>query len=777
MPGQDYRIPIAVMSAVAGAYTLTLFRQLPPGELLPVAILVALLLCAVRRVRIAAAFAAGFCVMWVSSAEILNDRLEHTRTGREFDLSGEILSFPVASGDAVRFIFAPADTTYLPHTIRLTWYEPQYLPKIGELWHLRVRLQRPRGLSNPGGFDYSGWLFRQGIGATGFVVADGDNRRRLAKQPDLLPALRQRFVDRVGATLPHDSAAAVLMAIGVGARHGISRQEWDVYASTGTSHLMAISGLHIGLAAAAFFWLSWLLLSPFCQRICVRDVAVLCALLAAVLYAAVSGFAVPARRALLMLALFSITAMMRRQSDSTVTLAVAALAIFAADPLSILSAGFRMSFVAVSVLLFGQISSVRQNSIVGSQLFGSFLTGVVRLFRLQVLLLCGLFPLSILVFDRFAIAAPIVNMLVLPVFNFISVPFCLFGLLCDGPLQAVGDLLLRFSYDSIKISLLLINSVATEPRIRFETAALSPIMIGVAIVPVTFVVLPQGWPGRKIAFLAMLAVLIYKPATPPQGCADYTVLDVGQGLAIVVQTNSHSLIYDTGPLLRNGNDLARLVVLPFVRDRGLANIDKVIISHADLDHAGGLYTILKQLDVDEFLVGEQIDSVPHSMQACQAGMTWEWDSVSFRILHPQNRNAWDGNNISCVLLIEIGTHRLLLTGDIESPVETLLAHRNILPPVSAVVVPHHGSGTSSGNELVVSLEADLAIVSAGFANRWGMPKVDVVRRWKLSGSRLVNTATSGALSQRLCNGLPPGRLARSRIDSMRYWHDTAIDND
>jgi len=773
MVTRDRHISLIGLALLLGAYSLLVCRQLPGTILLVPCALLGVVLFACRRTRYAGAFSLGFAVIWLAAIDNLGDRLEPVLAGQDINLLGRVAEFPQQASGSIRFVFEPLDRADLPQRIRLGWYTTEFYPQPGETWHLRVRLRRPRGLANPDGFDFNGWLFRQGIGATGYVLETGDNRRLLARQADIVSRIRQRIVGRISALLPDDDASAVLMAIGVGARHKITRAAWDAYAASGTTHLMAISGLHIGLAAGSFFMLAWALLGPVCQRNNVRDVAIMLAIVAAGVYAEVSGFAVPARRAFLMALLLAAALLLRRRLSKTGVFAISAMLVFLSDPVAILTPGFMMSFAAVALLQIVVSRFSRQDELAGSTTLGRAVATIRGLSLLQWALLGGLFPMSVLLFDRFAIAAPLVNLLVLPVFNFVTVPFCLFGMLLDGPLQDAGDALLWCSYQSIRLVLALVAKVAAQPWIQFETSQFSPFMVITACIPCIVAVLPAGWPGRRIAVLSIVAIIVFKPSSPSPGCLEYTVLDVGQGLASILRTARHTLVFDTGPAYRGGNDVAQLVVLPFLRSQGVRRVDKLIVSHSDLDHAGGLHSLLAKIEVREILLGEEVDNLWRQSRPCRAGSSWVWDGVRFDIVHPHNRSAWDGNNLSCVLRASVAKHQVLFTGDIEAPVEILLAYRTMLAPATVVVVPHHGSGTSSSTALVQAVRPNLAIVSAGFANRWGMPKDAVVRRWQAGGAQVVNTAYAGAISQKLCAGEEAGRVRQTRDDARRFWHDLA----
>lgn len=764
-------MPAIVLCILSGAYSLEILRQLPAAALFwPVAALAVGCLL-VPRLRLPGACLLGFTLMWHAAQNHIDDRLDPSWQKQALTIDATIIDFPVYASDTLRFFAAPVGRPDLPRRLRLSWYQPPDLPSAGELWRLQVKLRRPHGYANPHSFDYEGWLFRKGIGATGYVLDDGENRQLRALPADLISRIRGHFVARVAALLPDDDAAAVLMAIGVGARHKITREQWDRYAASGTSHLMAISGLHIGLAAGSIFLLCRVLLAPFCTRRNVRDLAALVAILAAGAYAMVSGMAVPAQRALLMALVIAFALAFRRRIPIGAMLAIPALVIFLFDPIAILLPGFMLSFAAVGILIVCGRQYFRQTVFSAGQFAGSLATNTRRLVYLQFALLAGLFPLTVFVFDRVAIAAPLVNLLALPIFNFFTVPLCLFGMLLDGPLQAAGDTLLRWAYESIRIVLMLVKFVAERPELRISIPAFPSAFALVVVLPLLHVILPVGWPGRRLAWIAIVAVLLYKPPPPPAGCLDYWVLDVGQGLAVVLRTHQHVLLYDTGPAFRSGTNTADLVIMPFLQNVGIERLDKLIVSHADQDHAGGLKSLLRKYAADQVLVGEAVEQSQSPQIQCTAGVHWSWDEVRFEILHPRNSSAWEGNNRSCVVLVSIGSTRLLLTGDIEAPVETLLVHASGLTRADIVLVPHHGSATSSSAPFVAALQPALAVVSAGFGNRWGMPRADVVQRWEHAGARVLNTAMEGAISQRICSSGEVGPVHRARVDSRKYWHD------
>ena len=755
---------------LSGAYTLSFLRSLPTDELfLPLLLLTGI---AARRVRtrLFACFLFGFAAMWLAAWVVIDDRLDPALQGEAISMVARVADFPRTTGATLRFVVEPENRPDLPARVRLSWYDPEMVPGFGEVWQLHVRLRRPHGYSNPGGFDYEGWLFRQQIGTTGYVVSHTDNQRISAVPNGSMGQFRQQFVNRVTELLPDDDAAAVLLAVAVGARHRITREQWDRYAVTGTSHLMAISGLHIGLAAAGVFLLAWGIFAPICRCLNVRDLALAIAVLAAGMYAAVSGFAVPAQRAFLM-ALLAAAAVLGRHKLSVANLvAIPCIVLLLANPVAIHAPGFKLSFGAVAVLLWSLQGHVHREPLHSVRWVAQAIANLRRLGFLQIALLTWLFPLTTLMFGRFSLIAPLMNILILPLFNFITVPFSLIGMILQGPLQDLGDPLLLVAYHSIRAVLSLVAFAVELPAVRVEVPPLQGLVVVIATLPVMYVLFPAGWPGRKLAWVAMAAILFYRLPAPPTGCLEYHVLDVGQGLAVVLRAGEHTLLFDTGPSFRSGTNTADLVVIPFLQSRGIDRLDTLVVSHADQDHAGGVETIASRFAIGTTYVGEKMPGLALQQKTCSTAAAWTSNGVRFRFLHPAPETSWEGNNASCVLEVVTGGHKLLLTGDIEIPVEVALLENGLVGGANTVIVPHHGSRTSSSTDFVARLKPQLAIVSAGFGNRWGFPKDDIVRRWEHAGARLLDTATSGAIGQRICVAGGVAGISRERPESRKYWH-------
>jgi len=758
----------ACLLFLAGVYALQLSSFASDSDPLTgsfVAIILVLLWWRVRAVLVAAA---GVALFAFAATSVIDQRIATQFVGDSMVVEVRIIDFPQRKGLNVNFAAENLNNSRVPRRIRLSWYQPPVGIRFGDVWQLELRLRRPRGSSNPDDFDYEAWLLRERVGAVGYVV-DG-HRNLLLRSGDLhaIGRLRQRVVDRVMALVPETETAAVLAAISVGARHLLTAEQWQRYARTGTSHLMAISGLHVGLAAAGGYFLAALGAGLLRLRKNQHFIATIVAACVAVGYALLSGSAVPAQRASLMIAIVAASVLWRRQVQPLTTIAAAATLIVLGSPLASMAAGFKLSFSAVLVLIW--LAQRYQGDVVGRRLLKP-VVAVRQLAGVQILLLLGLLPLTALMFGRVALLAPLVNLVAVPLFSVVTVPLTLAGLLLDGSLQPFGDRILLLAGSSIGLIQMLIDRVAGWPMASTTVAAVSGHAWLIIAAPLLWVALPPGWPGRAVAFPAMIALLCYQPQRPPIGCADIDVLDVGQGLSVVVSTRQYVLLFDTGPSYRGGSDAAKTVVMPFLQARGIDRVDLLVVSHADLDHSGGFESLATGVDVVDTRLGEMLTKETHATDYCRAGESWYRDGVRFSFLHPQTDSLYQGNDASCVLLIEAGAHRLLLTGDIERPVEEHLVRDGQLPPVDVIIVPHHGSRTSSSLPFVRALSPQIAVASAGFGNRWGFPKDEVVRRWREAGATVYATATSGAIGMRLCDGGGLVSLTQNRVQERRIWHE------
>jgi competence protein ComEC len=441
-----------------------------------------------------------------------------------------------------------------------------------------------------------------------------------------------------------------------------------------------------------------------------------------------------------------------------------ALLVFVLDPVSLMTPGFCLSFGAVVLLLWFSRGFWRP----------AIALRLRKVIGMQLVLLLGLMPLTVLTFHRIALTAPVVNLLTVPVFSMVTVPLTLLGMVVRPFRDAAADSLLSLGARSIRLIEWLVGIFAELPIADITIAGVDGADTAIwciVFLPAIWVVLPRGWPGRWIAILGVVALLLYKPARPPHLCVDTHVLDVGQGLAVVLQSRQSTVLFDTGRSYRSGGSAAEQVILPFLRHQGIQSIDTLVVSHADDDHAGGVAALTRQIDIARIRVGETIPVSGRTVIECEAGEFWRSDGISYRFIHPGAGSALEGNDASCVLTVSAGGHHLVLTGDIEGAAELEVLQRYPFVSASIVLIPHHGSLTSSSPAFVNRLRPGYAIASAAHDNRWGFPKERVMRRWEGIGAVVMDTASSGAISFRLCADDGIGSLREERFRQRRFWHD------
>ncbi len=714
-----------------------------------------------------ACVAAGALLFCVHVDGIVADRLDPRLAGDSIVVTVRVTDFPQRSPGGMAFVAEPVDDARIPRRLRISWFEPPVAIRQGDVWQFELRLRPPSGVRNPGGPDFDTWMLRDRSGAAGYVADGHFNRLVDSGTTGWLAARRERAVDRITAALDDDAAAAVIVALTVGARHLLTREQWERYAATGTSHLMAISGLHVGLVGAGAF----AVLAPALGLLGIRRshaAALVGGLLAATAYALMSGFAVPARRALIMLVPVVVGGLVRRVPQPAAVIAAAAGLILFLEPAAVLAPGFQLSFAAVAVLVW----AARRHAPRRRSRLRRAAGGPAQLLVLQGVLLPGLASLTVLHFDRIALVAPVVNLLAVPVFSVLVVPAALIGLLLGGPLGPVGDALLRAAGAVVGVVDGWLAHIATIDAASVPVAAIVGAGWVCLVVPVAWAVLPPRWPGRAVAWIGLAGLVLWRPPSPPAGCAAFVLLDVGQGLSAVIRTENRTLVYDTGPAYRSGGDAGQSVLVPFLRHAGTRRVDRVLISHSDLDHAGGLESLLSAYPVGHVASGDPLVAPPadRRVSRCRAGDRWTWDGVTFRVLHPPAGVPLERNDASCVLLLETGTTRVLLAGDIEAAVEAALVRSRVLPTVDVTTVPHHGSRTSSITPYVRALDARVALIPVARYNAWNLPKPDIVERWRNVGARVVSTATSGAVQVDVCaSGVT---FREYRHEHRRRWHGT-----
>ena len=685
--------------------------------------------------------------------------------------------------------------------------QPQNL-RAGERWQMTVRLKAPHGSSNPHGFDYELWLWEQGIQATGYVRAGVRNDppvRLSATHAHPVERARQTVREAIEQRIADRHLAGVLTALVVGDQAAIERADWDVFRATGVAHLMSISGLHITMFAwvasigVAAMWRRSVKLSPrLCLALPSCTAGAVGGLVLAAFYALFSGWGVPAQRTVWMLAALVVLRISGRQWPPVTTWLLAMAVVVAADPWALMQAGFWLSFIAVGVL-FATDSGASQASkstakssfylkndppvpggmrwrllggLVLQRTGGALIAGL----REQWVVTLALTPLTLLLFNQVSLVGLLANAVAIPWVTLVVTPLAMAGVLFaplwDGAAWAVQGLtwllqaLARWPLASV--------SAPTAPLWAAVAGVLGGLLIAMR--------LPLAW--RMLGVPLLLPVLWWQPPSVPAGQFELLAADVGQGNAVLVRTATHTLLYDTGPRYSNDSDAGQRVLVPLLRALG-ERVDVLMLSHRDADHIGGAPAVLAMQPAAQLLSSIEDN---HALQLqrratrCVAGQRWVWDGVTFEVLHPsasdygEDGQAPKSNAMRCVLRISTDAQSALLVGDIEAPQEARLVAQlggpggNLLK-ADVLLVPHHGSKTSSSAVFLDAVQPRIALAQTGYRNRFNHPVPVVVARYKERHIQLVDSPACGAATWQSSQ---PEEVSCQRQKAPRYWHHAGV---
>lgn len=717
---------------------------------------------------VVAAAAFAFSVSVVRSADRLAEWLPETLEARPLHFTGSVVGLPAQEDYGLRFDVEvdPADRQQqgLPSRVRLTAYfkeqAPALLPHAGDRWQWTARLKRPHGTYNPSGFDAEAWLLQEGIGATGSVSLAHAQRLpdRCETAVCQLHALRERLRARLQSTLRGNAQSGLIIALALGDQNGISDADWQRYRLLGLIHLVSISGLHITL----FAWLAMRAIQAIWRRNAwlaswrpAGQAAWIGGLIAATAYTLLSGCGIPALRTLVMLWATGVTILAGRGTRPSLLLAVALLAVLAYDPWAVWNVGFWLSFGAVALLVWqggGRIGRIgRWREAVGA----------------QSAMLVGMLPGMALFFGGTPLVAPLANAIAIPILSLGVTPLAL-GSLFWSPL----------AYPAAWLAAL--NDAILSPLTRFNTIWVLPtpttVPLCLGLIGAIWWLAPRGIPGRTAAPLLLLPLIWPLQDRPAEGDLRATILDVGQGLAVHLQTAHHDLLFDAGPGKDPTRSAGARVVVPYLHGQGITRLDGLVISHNDLDHSGGAPAVIADIRVDWLLHSLPADQPllhqVNRVQACQAGQRWNWDGVRFDVLWPTPQGAAasrNDNGHSCVIRVQASQQSLLLTADLEREQESTLLSMPSAPLRSTVlVVPHHGSKTSSGEDFLAAVAPKAAIFPVGYRNAYRHPHPTVWARYEGLDIPLYRTDRDGATVLRLENGSL--KLDSWRQLSPRYWH-------
>ena len=736
-----------MFALVAGLLVLRWLPALPPLWLLYLLPVVGLMLLPYRSYPLAL-FLFGFSWACLSAQSALDDRLAAELDGRTLWLQGQVVGLPEMRDGVVRFELAAAQSRRadLPARLRLAWYAGPEL-HAGETWRLAVRLKRPHGLVNPQSFDYEAWLLAQRIGATG-TVKTGQRVAAVEGPKAWRDSLRQRLLQ-----IDAQGREGALTALVLGDASGLSAADWRLLQDTGTVHLMVISGQHIGLLATLLYGLVaglarlgwWPRHWPWLPWACA------CAFAGALAYGWLAGFEVPVQRACVMVGLVLLWRWRFRHLGVWLPFLIALLAVLLLEPLASLQPGFWLSFGAVAWLIV----------IFGGRL-GAW-SWWRTLVRAQWAMALGLLPLLLALGLPVSASAPLANLFAVPWVGLAVVPLALLGTLLL-PVPMLGEGLLWLAGGLLELLFVLLGQMAAWLP-AWLPSALPLWSWALVACGVLLLLLPTGVPLRGMGWLLLLPLFYSPNPRPLPGQAEVWMLDVGQGTAVLLRTHGHDLLYDAGA--RFGDfDMGERVVLPSLRARGVDKLDLMLISHADNDHAGGAQAVARAMLVERVLSGEP-RGLPAVLQAsaCEAGQSWQWDGVKFATW--RWAQAADSNQASCVLLVEANGERLLLTGDIDSYAEQALLESEFDVRADWLLVPHHGSRSSSSPAFVRAVAPHAALLSRGHLNTFGHPHAEVIERYAALPARLYDNVELGAVRIQL----GAFAIAQGLRGQSRFWRE------
>jgi competence protein ComEC len=701
----------------------------------------------------------GMSLAALHGAIALEARWPAAMDGAEAVAVGRVVGIPHRDELALRFELRPLSATVDGVSVpvggvwRTSWYGPAAKVRPGDTVRLRVRLRVPHGTLNPGAFDFERYAIERRISASGTV------RQLLAHEPCdgwSIDGQRARLSTWIAEERGDGPIPGLLRALAVGDQNPVEDSAWSVLRATGTTHLVAISGFHVGLVGGFAALLAGIVLRVVPRLGLIwprRQVQALAALLAASGYSLLAGMSIPVQRTLVMIAVVLGAVLLRRALGPWTALGLAAVAVMLFDPLAVLNPGFWLSFAGVAWLLFCLGARSREDWWLS---FG----------RAQMVSALGLLPITLWFFQQGSLVGPLANLIAAPWISFVSVPLVLAatGLSGLAPGLAAATLALAERLTSLLWSLL--ERMAAWPGAEWYLPEPDPLVMLLALAGALILVLPRAVPGRALGFLLLVPLLVPRVDRPPVGAFDARIVDVGQGLAVLVTTREHAMLIDTGAAHGRGS-VAERVVVPTLRAAGVTRLDGLVVTHMDNDHAGGLDA------VDAVMAPGWLRRGGRSERGdpCRAGDSWEWDGVVFRVLHPPPHFPELGNDSACVLSIGEGAGRLLIPSDIGDAVESMLIRAEGERLRSAVLVaPHHGSRSSSSTAFLRRVRPEIAVFTVGHRNRFSHPAPEVVRRYRLIGATLLDSASSGQIHLRLDPQRGVVALREQRRAQSRWWH-------
>ncbi|MFT4059379.1 MAG: DNA internalization-related competence protein ComEC/Rec2 [Legionella sp.] len=699
-------------------------------------------------------FLSGIALAGIHQWLILPQGLPEFAVIPKAKIEGKIVSIPIQSPAKTQFLFSLERYNNQPAQglVQLTWYRHALPLKQGQYWQFTVKLKKPRNFLNPGGFDYVISLSKRHIFWTGYILATENKLHSQIHESFNWLILREHLANQLSALAPNQATAGIVEALTLNITRHISQKDWELFRRTGTIHLFGISGEHIALISGLIYWLSrwlWTRSTRCCLAIPTPYIACICGLLAAFFYALLAGFEPPVQRALIGCFFYTLGILGSQRFTLWQIWRYALFGVLCLEPHAVFMQGFYFSFLAVVCLMLAQQRWCLQ--------------GYKKNLILQLSCLIGLMPLTLFWYSYGSLNGFFANLFAIPLVGFLIVPLSLITMLVSSypwawllmkPLSWL--IVLLFQGLQWTEHLAVINLEWSISTIEMTLALMGALLLWVLL------------PIKPFRYLSLL--WFFLPYFPPRplihsGEALIHVLDVGQGLAVVIRTKQHTLLYDTGDQFFQGSDLGKMVILPYFKHTGVHQVDTLVISHPDKDHRGGLKSIEAVLPVQQLLVNDP-HYYTHGLK-CHDYPSWNWDGVHFRFL-PIIAEFKGKNNNSCILQISTSGGRMLLTGDIEKKAENYLLKTYVTQLKSdLLIVPHHGSKTSSSYRFLKEIAPRYAIASLGFDNRFHFPHAKTVANLHSLKIAFYRTDNCGMVQVRLPNKgelSPPSCFTKSKIN-------------
>jgi competence protein ComEC len=749
-------MPYLVLSFLFGIFMFQIVPSVIPNYLLWLLSLLLGVVCCYLKDKyliLGLAFIVGFAYVEYRTQDYLAARMHKITTNKTVIATGKIASVPDCIAGSCKFKFLivklfPGEENNFYYGISAVTWQGAVKLSVGQEWQLALKLKSPHMTANPGSFDLERFYLTQKIVTTGYVVTKETTVNKLLNDCNFsypIGRMRQFLSGKILAQLKGSEFSQFIVALTVGVRNNILPRQNIILQNTGTAHLMAISGLHIGFVALlalygvnflAGVWLKYLNISS-------HKIAAIAAVIFAASYSILSGLQIPALRAVVMIAVYMLGKVATRSITGWQSFYFSLLVVLLVDPVAVYSAGFWLSFMAVFMLLYTASSNLTKHN------------WLLKLLKVQLILLIGLLALSLGYFSKISLISPLANLIAVPIVSFWVVPLAILGVMLQFMSVHLARYMLELAHLGFSLVWRILEYLAAIPMAQLNFFQLNLTSMLLACIGSLWILSPKGFPHRYLGIVCFLPAFFPGKSHLVDGEFRFTMLDVGQGLATVIETKQHILLYDTGLKHADNMDSATSVILPFLSTLRVKNIDTMLISHPDLDHFGGATAIAQntqgvktaKLIINDITVIDKKIFKSIEIQQCRAGQSWHWDGVDFKILHPSFNPIGGKNEYSCVLKISNKRGSILLPGDISAKVEKQLI--NLYADslrAEVLIVAHHGSKSSSSINFLQHVQPKVALISAGYLNRYKHPATETLLRLAKIGSNVLTTEVCGAIS-------------------------------